>query len=124
VPLIVIAQQHRRHRPAGQLGIGHLRRLARPGPGQAERGDDAVGQFDLKCGQESAQVGDHDDFPRSDVCEHADLGHSSPVSQQINDGVRQHAMTCAEFPVIDLGESTLAGASRTPRPPVMSHSDA
>ena len=48
VPLVVIAQQHLRHRQADQLGVGHLRPLARPGPGKAQRGDDAVGQFHIR----------------------------------------------------------------------------
>jgi hypothetical protein len=87
VPLVVVAQQHLRHGQAGQLGVGHLRRLSRPGPGAAPRGDDAVGQLHVECGQKSVQVGDHDGFPRSDVCEHADLGHSSPRQSRINDGV-------------------------------------
>ncbi len=83
VPLVVIAQQHLRHRQAHQLGVSHLRRLTRPGPAQAERRDDAVGQLDVECGQESVQIGDHDDLPRSDVCEHADLGHSSLLSHAL-----------------------------------------
>ena len=29
-----------------------------------QRGDNAVGQLDVECGQESVQVGDHDDLPR------------------------------------------------------------
>ena len=33
--------------------------LARPPPGQSARGNDAVVQFHVKCGQESVQVGDH-----------------------------------------------------------------
>jgi hypothetical protein len=44
--------------------------------------DDAVGQLHLECAQESVQVGDHDDFPRSDVCRHADPEHSSLLSDQ------------------------------------------
>jgi hypothetical protein len=54
VPLVVEAQQHLRHRQADQLGIGHLRRLARPASAQAAGRDDAVGQLHVKCGQESA----------------------------------------------------------------------
>ena len=79
VPLVVKAQQHLRHRQACQLSVGDLRRLARPGPGQSPGGDDAVGQLGIECDQKSVQIGDHDDFPRSDVCRHADLGHSSPA---------------------------------------------
>ncbi len=81
LPLVVEAQQPLRHGQADQPGVGHLRRLARPGPGRAGRGDNAVGRLDVECGQKSVQVGDHDDFPRSDVCRHADLGHSSPVHE-------------------------------------------
>jgi hypothetical protein len=38
VPLVVIAQQHLRHRQARQLGVGHLRRLARPAPTRLREG--------------------------------------------------------------------------------------
>jgi hypothetical protein len=60
VPLIVIAQQDLRHGQAHQLGVGHLGRLARPAAAKAGGGDDPVGQFHVKCGQEGVQVGDHD----------------------------------------------------------------
>ncbi len=53
-------------------------RLPRFGPGRTGRtpaGDDAVGQLDVECGQESVKVGDYDDFPRPDVCDHAGIGH-------------------------------------------------
>ena len=79
-PLTVIAHQHLRHRQADQLGAGHLRPLPRTGTGKAQHRDDPVGQLHIECDQGSVQVGDHNDFPRSDVCEHADLGHSSPAT--------------------------------------------
>ena len=53
VPLIVEAQQHLRHGQADQLGVGHLGRLARTGPGEPERGEDPAGQLDVTCDQES-----------------------------------------------------------------------
>jgi hypothetical protein len=82
VPAVVLAddEQARVLAAAERAGVGHRRPLPRPGPGKAQRGDDAVGQ-PLECDQESVQVGDHDDFPRPDVCEHADLGHSSITLQ-------------------------------------------
>ena len=52
---------------ADQLGVGHLGRLARTGPAGAERGDDAVGQLDMECGQESVQVGDQG-RPQGQTC--------------------------------------------------------
>jgi hypothetical protein len=67
VPLVVIAQQHLRDRQADQLGVGHLRRLARAAAAKTQGGDAAVGQLHVECDQESAQVGDHDEFPWSDV---------------------------------------------------------
>ena len=78
------ARRHNAAAPAPRPGRPARRRsppAACPArTGRTQRGDDAVGQLDVECGQESVQVGDHDDFPRSDVCEHADLGHSSPAS--------------------------------------------
>jgi len=68
VPLAVIAQQHLRHRQAHQLGVGHLRPLARPGAGKVQRGDDAVGQLHIERDQESVQVDDHDDLARPSRC--------------------------------------------------------
>ena len=51
-------------------------RLPRLGPRTPAR-DDAAGQLDVECGQESVQVGDvYDGFPRSDACERAGLGRS------------------------------------------------
>jgi len=68
VPLVVEAQQDLRHRDARQLGIGHLRPLAWPAPGEPQRGDDAIGQFHVECGQEGVQVGDHVGLHGPDVC--------------------------------------------------------
>ncbi len=62
VPLIVMAQQHLRHRQAGQFGVGHLRPLPRPGPGKTQLGNDAVGQLHIECGQKGVQVGGHGDL--------------------------------------------------------------
>ena len=78
VPLVVIAQQHLRHRQARPA-----RRRSPPAACPARdrvkpaRGDDAVGQFHVECGQESVQVGDHGGLQGPDVCRHADPGHSS-----------------------------------------------
>jgi hypothetical protein len=52
---------------ADQLGVGHLGWLARTGPAGAQRGDDAVGQLDMECGQESVQVGDYG-RPQGQTC--------------------------------------------------------
>ena len=53
---------------------------ARAGPAKAGRRNDPVGQFHVKCGQESVQVGDHGGLQGPDVCRHADSGHSSLTS--------------------------------------------
>ena len=76
-PLAVAAQQDLRDGQAGQLGVGDLRRPARPAAAEPAQRDDPVGQFHVECGQESVQVGDHDGLQGPDVCENADSGHSS-----------------------------------------------
>jgi hypothetical protein len=45
--------------------VGDFRRAARAGPAKAGRRNDPVGQFHVKCGQESVQVGDHGWAPGS-----------------------------------------------------------
>jgi hypothetical protein len=68
-----------------------------------QRRNDAVSQLHVECDQKSPQVGDHDDFPRSDVCRHADLGHSSPLSHQPAMACPRQPIRCAGLPVNDLG---------------------
>jgi hypothetical protein len=52
-----------------------------PGPDRARPSERMMRSGSSTCDQESVQVGDHDDFPMLDVCEHADLGRSSPTPQ-------------------------------------------
>jgi hypothetical protein len=59
-PLVIKAQQDLGYRDARQLGVSHFRPAARPAPSEPERGNDAIGQFHIQCGQESVQVSDHD----------------------------------------------------------------
>jgi hypothetical protein len=89
VPLVIKAQQHLGGQ-AHQLGVGYLRRLTGPAPGQAQGGDDAVGQLDVERGQEGVQVGDHDGLQGPDMCGNADPGHLSHL--------RQHPVTSRREP--------------------------
>jgi hypothetical protein len=79
VVFVVVAQQHLGDRQADQFGVGHGGRAARadaaPWP---QGGNDPVGHLDVQCDKKSVQVGDHGRPLGSKVCEHADLGHSSP----------------------------------------------
>jgi hypothetical protein len=52
-----------------------------PRPAGAAGAGAGCGVIRIECDQKSVPVGDHDGFPRSDVCEPADLGHSSPAPQ-------------------------------------------
>ena len=91
VPLVVIAQQHLRHGQAHQLGVGDIRRLARPGPGEPQRGDDAVSQLHVECGQESVQVGDHDDS-QGQTCV------DTPILDTLRSPVTDHQVACRDTP--------------------------
>jgi len=59
-------RQHLGYSLTCQLGVGHLRRPTWAGPGEAQRGNDVVGQFHVECGQERSRSA-ITMTPRSDV---------------------------------------------------------
>jgi len=102
VPLVVMAQQHLRHRQAHQLRIGHLRRAAQPAAGLTQRRDDPVGQLHVECDQESVQVGDHEDL-------HGQTCGNTPILGTLRLSVNRSLAACrrvilagTDFPVNDL----------------------
>jgi hypothetical protein len=94
--------------PGAQLGVGHLRRLAQPGPGQPQRGDDAVGQLHVECDQESVQVGDHG-RPQGQTCVNTPILDTLRPTARPHAAVRDSAREAEPVSVKDGGGGVPAG---------------
>jgi hypothetical protein len=95
VVFVVVTQQHLGDRQADQLGVGDGDWAARAAgtPPWPQRGDDPIGQLHVQCHEKSVQVGDHEGLHGSDVCEHADPGHSSSFLHPLPPPAHQSAST-------------------------------
>src|SRR5829696_3892523 len=105
--LVVVTQQHLRHRQTHQLGVGEHRRTPRPTPACPLGRDDPILQLYVECDQKGVQVGVHS-------ASTVDVGVETPIMDTLRHKITHHSArvaTCTEIPVNDLGKKINARAS-------------